>query len=101
MSMNRWPRDQYTGPGGGLYTGPGGGMYAGPDGGAYTGPNGGMYAGPGGGLYAGPGGGLYIGPCENPYKSNIPHWAVFIEYLEKIGMHNVVKLIRTHFSIVT
>jgi hypothetical protein len=25
-----WPRDQYTGPGGGLYTGPGGGLYNGP-----------------------------------------------------------------------
>jgi len=25
-----WPRNRYTGPGGGLYTGPGGGMYTGP-----------------------------------------------------------------------
>ena len=30
-----WPRDSYTGPGGGLYTGPGGGLYPGPGGGAY------------------------------------------------------------------
>ena len=29
-----WPRNNYTGPGGGLYTGPGGGMYTGPGGGA-------------------------------------------------------------------
>jgi len=59
---NTWPRDQYSGPGGGLYTGPGGGMYTGPGGGAYTGPGGGMYTGPGGGMYTGPGGGLYTGP---------------------------------------
>ena len=26
-----WPRNRYTGPGGGLYTGPGGGLYTGPD----------------------------------------------------------------------
>ena len=25
-----WPRNNYTGPGGGLYTGPGGGAYSGP-----------------------------------------------------------------------
>lgn len=30
MNRNTWPRDQYTGPGGGLYTGPGGGLYTGP-----------------------------------------------------------------------
>ena len=28
---NTWPRNRYTGPGGGLYTGPGGGLYTGPD----------------------------------------------------------------------
>jgi len=62
-----WPRDQYSGPGGGAYTGPGGGMYTGPGGGAYTGPGGGMYSGPGGGLYTGPGGGLYTGPGGGLY----------------------------------
>ena len=51
-----WPRDSYTGPGGGAYTGPGGG--------AYTGP--------GGGAYSGPGGGAYTGPSQNPYRSNSP-----------------------------
>ena len=65
--INRWPRDQYTGPGGGLYTGPGGGLYTGPGGGAYTGPGGGLYTGPGGGMYTGPGGGLYTGPDGGMY----------------------------------
>ena len=62
-----WPRNSYTGPGGGLYTGPGGGAYTGPGGGAYTGPGGGLYTGPGGGLYPGPGGGLYTGPGGGLY----------------------------------
>ena len=57
-----WPRDSYTGPGGGLYTGPGGGLYTGPGGGASTGPGGGLSTGPGGGLSTGPGGGLSTGP---------------------------------------
>jgi len=65
--MNRWPRDRYDGPGGGLYTGPGGGLYTGPDGGAYTGPDGGMYTGPDGGMYTGPDGGLYTGPGGGLY----------------------------------
>jgi hypothetical protein len=62
-----WPRDQYSGPGGGRYTGPGGGLYTGPGGGKYTGPSGGLYTGPGGGLYTGPGGGLYTGPGGGLY----------------------------------
>ena len=62
MSPSGWPRDQHTGPGGGLFAGPGGGMYTGPGGGASTGPGGGLSAGPGGGLSAGPGGGLSTGP---------------------------------------
>jgi hypothetical protein len=66
-TVNTWPRDQYSGPGGGLYTGPGGGLYTGPGGGASTGPGGGMYTGPGGGLYTGPGGGLYTGPGGGLY----------------------------------
>ena len=30
VNVKGWPRDRYTGPGGGLYTGPGGGLYTGP-----------------------------------------------------------------------
>jgi hypothetical protein len=68
VTPTKWPRNQYTGPGGGMYTGPGGGMYTGPGGGAYTGPGGGMYTGPGGGMYTGPGGGLYTGPGGGLYS---------------------------------
>lgn len=77
---NTWPRDQYSGPGGGLYTGPGGGLYSGP----------------GGGLYSGSGGGMYTGPCDNPYRSNIPPWSVLIEYLETNGEQDIANLIRSH-----
>ena len=86
-----WPRNQYSGPGGGNYSGPGGGLYTGPGGGAYTGPGGGMYTGPGGGLYTGPGGGLYSGPDggmyggPSQYFANIPPWHVFVKYLEEHG----------------
>ena len=70
-----WPRDQYTGPGGGNSFDPGGGLYRGPGGGASTDPSGGLYGGPdgafnigpGGGLYDGPGGGLYDGPGGGLY----------------------------------
>ena len=34
MEINKWPRNNYKGPGGGLYKGPGGGLYTGPGGGA-------------------------------------------------------------------
>ena len=73
--MNKWPRDRYTGPGGGLYTGPGGGMYTGP----------------GGGLYTGPGGGLYTGPSSNPYMSNWPPPHILIQELRKRGMDHIVE----------
>lgn len=89
MISNTWPRDQYTGVGGGLYTGVGGGLYTGSGGGASTGI--------GGGLYTGPGGGLYTGPCPNPYRSNIPPWDVFVEYLERLGYHNQARIFRSHF----
>jgi hypothetical protein len=88
MSRNTWPRDQYTGPGGGLSTGPGGGLS--------TGPGGGLSTGPGGGLSTGPGGGMYTGPCSNPYRSNIPPWPVFLEELEKRGMNQYADLIRNY-----
>jgi len=62
-----WPRDQYSGPGGGNSSDPGGGLYRGPNGGASIEPGGGLYGGPGGALNAGPGGGLYDGPGGGLY----------------------------------
>lgn len=96
MKSNSWPRDRYTGPGGGLYTGPGGGLYTGPGGGAYSGPGGGMYTGPGGGLYSGPGGGLYTGPCDEPYHSNQPPREALLEYLKKHGKRQILRLLQSH-----
>ena len=86
-SENTWPRDQYSGPGGGLYTGPGGGMY--------TGPGGGLYSGPGGGLYTGPGGGMYTGPSFNPYRSNQPPMKYLLKYLQEKGMDNLLKTLES------
>jgi hypothetical protein len=73
MAEARWPRDEYTGPGGGLYTGPGGGLYTGPGGGAYTGP----------------GGGMYTGASDNPYRSNQPPKDVLLDYLREQGMLDI------------
>lgn len=36
MTVNKWPRNQYTGVGGGRYTSVGGGIYTGVGGGAHT-----------------------------------------------------------------
>ena len=71
MIKNTWPRDQYTGPGGGLYTGPGGG------------------------LYTGPGGGLYNGPCSNPYRSNLPPRKDLLEYLTRNGISDILRLLQS------
>lgn len=77
-NTNSWPRDSYTGPGGGLYTGPGGGLYTGP----------------GGGLYTGPGGGLYTGPCSEPYRNNWPPREVFLKCLLELGLDNTYQLLK-------
>jgi hypothetical protein len=95
MTENVWPRDRYSGHGGGLYTGPGGGLYTGPGGGAYTGPGGGAYTGPGGGLYTGPGGGAYTGPRDKPYMRNWPPIPMLITFLESCGMADLAQLFRT------
>ncbi len=77
-----WPRDRYTGPGGGLYTGAGGGLY--------PGPGGGLYPGPGGGLYPGPSGGLYTGPCQEPYRSILPPREALLRALAERGLDRVM-----------
>ena len=69
-----WPRNLYTGPGGGLYTGPGGGLYTGPEGGMYTGPG-------------SPG-----------YHSNIPPWSVFVNHLRKRGLDKATERIELHLK---
>ena len=90
MTINKWPHNLYTGPGGGLYRGPGGGLY--------TGPGGGLYRGPGGGLYTGPGGGLYRGPDAEPYMSNLPPWPVFIKILNSLGYYQQLRIIEKNLG---
>ena len=71
-----WPRNNSTGPEGGLSTGPGGGMSTGP----------------GGGLSTGPGGGLSTGPT--PYCSNIPPREVYLEYLKDYGHEHEYRVLK-------
>ena len=72
--MTTWPRDCYTGPGGGLYTGPGGG------------------------LYTGPGGGLYTGPSQRAYRSNQPPKHILLEELRQRGMTAQYELLKAYES---
>ena len=67
-----WPRNRYTGVGGGLYTGPGGGVYS------------------------GPGGGLYTGADSDTYMSNWPPPRVLIEELRKRGMAETIEYMLNH-----
>jgi hypothetical protein len=39
---------------------------------------------------------MYTGPSDKPYRSNIPPWPVFIEYLEEYGMKDYADMIRSH-----
>jgi hypothetical protein len=39
---------------------------------------------------------MYTGPCNKPYRSNIPPWSVFVEYLQQNGMKDLADLIRPY-----
>lgn len=107
MRRNTWPRDQYTGSGGGLSTLSGGGLstLSGgglstlSGGGASTLSGGGLSTLSGGGLSTLPGGGLYTGSCKNPYRSNIPPWPIFVKYLDEHGYKQYADIIRQHIKI--
>ena len=73
-----WPRDSYTGIGGGLSTRIGGGLST-------------LI---GGGLSTLPGGGLYTGACSNPYHSNIPPRDIYLESLRENGYEDEYRLLK-------
>ena len=79
-----WPRDLYSGQGGGLSTLSGGGLSTLRGGGASTVRGGGLSTLRGGGLST-----LY-----GPYCSSIPPWGVFLKYLEDNGYDYEARLIR-------
>ena len=57
-----------------------------------TGPEGGLSTGPGGGLSTGPGGGLSTGPT--PYYSNIPPREVYLEHLKEYGYKEEYRILK-------
>ncbi|KZX19947.1 hypothetical protein [Rathayibacter tanaceti] len=96
-----WPRDRYSGVGGGLSTVEGRGLYPFDGGGADHFNGGGLdrfngggldrFNGGGldpfnkGGLDSSPGGGLYTGRCDEPYMSCMPPIDVFVKELRARG----------------
>jgi len=87
-----WPRDLYSGQGGGLSTLSGGGLSTLRGGGASTLRGGGLSTLSGGGLLTLSGGGLST--LYGPYCSNTPPWGVFLKYLEDNGYDYEARLIR-------
>ena len=103
-----WPRDLYSGPGGGLSTVKGGGLSTLRGGGLSTSRGGGLSTSRGGGLSTLRGGGLStlrdgglstlrgggLSTLYGPYCSSIPPWGVFLKYLEDNGYDYEASLIR-------
>lgn len=69
---NKWPRNRYTGVGGGLCTGVVGGLYTEPE------------------------GGLFTGTDTEPYMSNWPPPRVLIEELQKRGITSFIEIMLNH-----
>jgi hypothetical protein len=41
---------------------------------------------------------MYSGATDDPYRSNIPPWEVFLEELRQRGLHEQVELIRQYLG---